>query len=77
MCVKPSTDLSSCQVRDRSSPHHPLDGLAKRYLGDIMCPRIYRGRPEMTRQEEIGERFSYIKDLAKEFNVNGAIVCIL
>ena len=42
-----------------------------------MCPRIYRGRPEMTRQEEIGERFSYIKDLAKEFNVNGAIIYIL
>jgi bzd-type benzoyl-CoA reductase N subunit len=55
----------------------PLDGLARRYLGDVMCPRIYRGRPEMTRREEMEERFSHVKDLAKEFNVNGAIIYIL
>ena len=55
----------------------PLDGLAKRYLGDIMCPRVYRGRPEMTRREEMEERFSHIKNFANEFNVNGVILYIL
>jgi benzoyl-CoA reductase subunit C len=55
----------------------PLDGLANRYLGDIRCPRIYRGNPEMTRREEMEERFKHIRDLAKEYNVNGAIIYIL
>lgn len=55
----------------------PLDGIAKRYLGDIMCPRTYRGRLELTRREELEERFRHIKDFVKEFNANGAIIYIL
>ena len=55
----------------------PLDGLTKRYLGDIWCPRVYRGNQEMSRREEMEERFRHIKNFVKEFNVNGAITYIL
>jgi len=55
----------------------PFDGLTKRYLYDIRCPRIYRGNPEMSRREEMEERFRHIKDFVKEFNVNGAIIYVL
>ena len=44
-----------------------LDGLATRYLEKIMCPRTFReGKPS--------ERFRYILDYAKEFNVKGVIL---
>jgi len=55
----------------------PLDGVARRYLGDIRCPRTYRGNPAMTRRQEMEERFSHIRDFVDEFNVNGAIIYIL
>lgn len=55
----------------------PLDGLTKRYLGDIMCPRVYRGDPGMTRRQEMEERFNHIKDFVAEFSANGAIIYIL
>lgn len=55
----------------------PLHGLAQRYLGDIRCPRIYRGNPEMNRREEMEERFNHIRNFVDEFNVNGAVIYIL
>ncbi len=55
----------------------PLDGLVQRYIGNIRCPRTYRGDPEMTRRQEMKERFNHIRDFVHEFNVNGAIIYIL
>ena len=55
----------------------PLDGLAKRYLGGIMCPHTYRGDSEMTRQQELALRFGHIRDFVEQFNVNGVILYIL
>ncbi|RLC70712.1 MAG: hypothetical protein DRI26_06565 [Chloroflexi bacterium] len=55
----------------------PLDGIARRYLGDIRCPRTYRGNPEMTRRQEMEERFNHIRDFVNQFDVNGAILYIL
>lgn len=54
----------------------PLKNLAHRILGEIMCPRTFR-RSRGTRQQDLDNRFSYIRDFAKEFNVNGAILYII
>jgi benzoyl-CoA reductase subunit C len=54
----------------------PLKDLADRYLGKIMCPRTYRRWPG-TRQEDLDNRFGYIKSFAKDFDVKGAILYIV
>jgi benzoyl-CoA reductase subunit C len=53
-----------------------LKNLADRYLGKIMCSRTYR-RSSGTRQEDLDNRFGYLRDFAKSFNVNGAILYII
>jgi len=51
----------------------PLDGLAKRYLDDLKCPRTFR-ETTSSFEEDQEVRFGYIKDYAKEWNVNGIIL---
>jgi benzoyl-CoA reductase/2-hydroxyglutaryl-CoA dehydratase subunit BcrC/BadD/HgdB len=51
----------------------PLDGLAKRYLNDLKCPRTFR-ETTSSFEEDQEVRFGYIKDYAKEWNVNGVIL---
>ncbi|MFQ5987372.1 MAG: 2-hydroxyacyl-CoA dehydratase subunit D [Dehalococcoidia bacterium] len=62
--------------KDVATEGDPLQNLADRILGEIMCPRTFR-RSRGTRQQDLDNRFSYIRDFAKEFNVNGAILYII
>jgi len=51
----------------------PLDGLAKRYLNDLKCPRTFR-ETTASFEEDQEARFGYIRDYAKDWNVNGIIL---
>ena len=60
----------------------PLDGLAYRYLVALKSPRTFRETvlSEANRKNymtDLENRFSYLKDYAKEWNVNGVILMIL
>jgi len=54
----------------------PLDGLARSYLEKVNCPRTYRQSPG-THEEDLENRFGYIYDFARDFNVNGVILYLL
>jgi benzoyl-CoA reductase subunit C len=58
---------------------NPLDGLATRYLDKVMCPRMYRCSRTVTntRQDNLRERFGYIVDFARDFDVDGVIIYLL
>jgi benzoyl-CoA reductase/2-hydroxyglutaryl-CoA dehydratase subunit BcrC/BadD/HgdB len=51
----------------------PLDGLAKRYLDDLKCPRTFR-ETKGSFEEDQEARFGYIAEYAKEWKVNGIIL---
>ena len=51
----------------------PLDGLAKRYLDELKCPRTYRETTDSFEADQ-DARFGYIAQYAKEWNVNGIIL---
>ena len=51
----------------------PLDGLAKRYLEDITCPRTFR-ESAASFEAEIEQRFGYLKTFAKDWNVDGVLL---
>ncbi len=58
--------------------NNPLEGLAYRYLVDLKCPRTF---PETSTSstkrihlEDMERRFGYLRDYAKEWNVNGVIL---
>jgi len=57
---------------------NPIHSLAYRYLVDIKCPRTFRGNDvSATRKDymaDLEDRFGYLKDYAKEWNVNGVIL---
>lgn len=58
----------------------PWDGLAYRHLAQIYCPKTIRGQGEggwSTREADLEERFGHIKDFAKDYKVNGAILYIM
>lgn len=56
----------------------PLEGIAKRYLVDIKCPRTFHeasyGSTKKDYMEDLAYRFSYLKDYAKEWNADGVIL---
>lgn len=56
----------------------PLDGLVYRYLVGLKCPRTFResvfGETKKDYIKDLESRFGYIKDYAKEWNVNGVIL---
>ena len=54
----------------------PLVNLADRYLGKIMCPRTFRRSPG-TRQQDMDNRFGYLREMAKDYSVSGAILYII
>ena len=62
--------------KDVATDGNPLKNLADHYLGEVMCPRTFRRSPG-TRQQDLDNRFGYIRDFAKEFNVSGAILYII
>jgi benzoyl-CoA reductase subunit C len=51
----------------------PLDGLAKRYLEDITCPRTFR-ESGASFDAEMEQRFGYLKAFAKDWNVDGVLL---
>jgi len=55
---------------------NPLAGIARSYLEKINCPRTYRQSPG-SHQEDLENRFGYIYQFARDFNVNGIIFYIL
>jgi len=56
----------------------PLDGLAYRYLVELKCPRTFReatfGETKKDYMVDLESRFGYLRDYAKEWNVNGVIL---
>ena len=57
----------------------PLDGMANRYLGKNVCPRTIRGKMEgfSTYEADLEERFGHILNFARDYKVDGAILCIM
>ena len=54
----------------------PLDGIVKRYLDKVVCPRTYRPRTG-THQEDLENRFAYLREYVTEFKVEAAILYII
>ena len=54
----------------------PLDGIARRYLGGLTCPRTYRARTG-THQEDLANRFGYLRDYAESFNLDGVVIYVI
>jgi len=56
----------------------PLDGLAYRYLVELKCPRTFRevdtGEAKKDYMADLESRFGYLRDYAREWNVNGIIL---
>jgi len=60
---------------DVAVTRNPIDGIVDRYVDKINCPRTYR--PMKGAYEQYSEeRFGYIRDFAKDFNVNGVILYV-
>jgi benzoyl-CoA reductase/2-hydroxyglutaryl-CoA dehydratase subunit BcrC/BadD/HgdB len=53
-------------LNDVETSRNPLSSLARHYLGKTMCPRTYR--------ETLEERFSHIKRLVEEFQIDGVLL---
>jgi benzoyl-CoA reductase/2-hydroxyglutaryl-CoA dehydratase subunit BcrC/BadD/HgdB len=57
---------------------NPLEGLSRRYLVDIQCPRTVReanpGALKKDYMEDLEHRYGYIKDYAKQWKVDGIIL---
>jgi benzoyl-CoA reductase subunit C len=57
---------------------NPLDGLSRRYLVDIKCPRTFQeaayGEAKKDYIKDLEHRFGYIKDYAREWNADGVIL---
>lgn len=53
----------------------PLAALARHYLEDLTCPRTFRFAK--TREQDLENRFGYVRDLAREYNVSGAVLYVL
>jgi benzoyl-CoA reductase subunit C len=51
----------------------PLDGLAKRYLEDIKCPRTFR-ESAGDFKDDMEHRFAYLIEFAKEWGVDGVVL---
>jgi len=48
----------------------PLEGLAKHYLQEVKCPRTF-SQTGASYQEDLDNRFGYLKEFAEHWNVNG------
>ena len=51
----------------------PLDGIVKRYLSDINCPRTFR-ESAASFEAEMEERFGYLKDFTRDWHVDGVLL---
>jgi len=55
---------------------NPIGSIARSYLEKVNCPRTYRQSPG-DHQSDLENRFGYIYELAREFQVKGVILFIL
>ena len=53
----------------------PMDGIVRRYLDKIPCPRTYR-KPPGDYLADVENRYGYLKQLAQESQVN-AVICYI
>ena len=72
-CVGSRSHFPSVEITE-----DPLDGLAYRYLVELKCPRTFRestyGETKKDYMTDLESRFGYLKDYAREWNVNGVIL---
>jgi len=59
----------------------PLDGLTQYYIEEITCARTFReavlGETRKDYMADLESRFGYLKDMAKEWNADGAIFLLV
>ncbi len=58
---------------DVEATSDPMDGIVKRYLSEIKCPRTFR-ESSSTFEEEMESRFGYLKDFARDWHVDGILL---
>lgn len=68
MCVGSRHFWSDVPVTD-----DPLDGIVKRYLEDINCPRTFRESADSF-DAEMEQRFGYLKAFARDWKVDGVLL---
>lgn len=57
--------------------NEPLRNLANRYLEKITCPRLYKEKEEGSYEDDLEVRFGHLRDFARDFKANGAILHIM
>ncbi len=55
---------------DIEETEDPLDGVARHYLQEVKCPRTF-AETDTSYKEDLENRYSYLKDFAKYWKVNG------
>ncbi|MFC1857980.1 2-hydroxyacyl-CoA dehydratase subunit D [Thermodesulfobacteriota bacterium] len=54
----------------------PLQGLTEHYLVEVLCPRTFR-ETGPSYKEDLENRFGYLRDFAKHWNVNGVYLNLI
>lgn len=55
---------------DIEETEDPLEGIARHYLEEVKCPRTF-SQTGSSYKEDLENRFGYLKEFAKHWNVNG------
>jgi bzd-type benzoyl-CoA reductase N subunit len=55
---------------------NPIHSLSVRYIENVACPRTYKQR-EQGYKRDMDDRFGYLLEFAKEYNVKGVILYII
>jgi benzoyl-CoA reductase/2-hydroxyglutaryl-CoA dehydratase subunit BcrC/BadD/HgdB len=55
---------------DIEETEDPLDGVARHYLQEVKCPRTF-AETDTSYKEDLENRFSYLKEFAKYWKING------
>ena len=45
----------------------PIDGIAKRYLDDIVCPRTFRDNAGTSHRDDLENGFAYLKEFVRDY----------
>lgn len=65
-----------CFWYDAKLNGNPLRSIGARYLGEVPCPRTYKQRTG-SYKEDMDNRFGYLMDFAKEYDVKGVILYVI
>ncbi|UCG84410.1 MAG: 2-hydroxyacyl-CoA dehydratase [Dehalococcoidia bacterium] len=65
-----------CFWHDVKANGNPLRSISDRYLGEVACPRTYWQRTG-SYKEDMDNRFGYLMDFAREYNVKGVILYVV